>query len=95
MYRKKDASGGAKRLRRLEILLPEDHPIWACPKGRRGERIRELLDLALRLERGFDLLERRLARLEQAVKSEGCGRGAEQRSDAVQPDAAAWLRAWD
>jgi acyl transferase domain-containing protein len=54
--------GGGKK--RLDLWLPDDHPVWSFPKGQRSERVRELLDLALRLEKGFRLMEERLARLE-------------------------------
>lgn|GEM_PF-3387316 len=53
-----------KPRRRLDLSLPEDHPIWSYPRGRRSDRARELLDLALRLEHGFAALEERLARIE-------------------------------
>ena len=53
-----------KRWRRLDLTLPEDHPVWLYPRGQRSDRVRELLDSALRLERGFSLMEERLARLE-------------------------------
>jgi len=51
-----------KGLRRLDLWLPEDHPIWNLPSGRRAEKVRELLDLALRLEHGFDALRQDMTR---------------------------------
>ncbi|KYH30661.1 hypothetical protein [Neomoorella mulderi] len=50
--------------RRLDLWLPDDHPVWSFPKGDRSRKVRELLDLAMCLERGFGSLEARLGRLE-------------------------------
>lgn len=85
-----------KGLRRLEIWLPEVHPIWELPAGRRAEKVRELLDLALRLERGFDTLRQEIAALRDAVRQgEAAGNGAG-RPAAVSPDAAKrFLAAFD
>lgn len=38
-----------KSLRRLEVSLPEDHPIWNIPKGSRAAVAREWLDIGVRL----------------------------------------------
>lgn len=37
-------------LRRLEVWLPDTHPIFQVSPRQRSARIRELLDLALRLD---------------------------------------------
>lgn len=52
-----------KGLRRLDLWLPDNHPIWDLPPGRRAERARELIDLGLRLELGFDTLRQEIANL--------------------------------
>lgn len=67
-----------KRWRRLDLSLPENHPIWSYPRGQRSDRARELLDLALRLEQGFAILEERLTRIEtgQAARPPGEGQAA-------------------
>lgn len=59
-----------KGLRRLDLWLPEHHPIWSLPVGRRAERARELIDLGLRLERGFDALRRDVAGEIAALREE-------------------------
>lgn len=57
---------GRKGMRRLDLWLPEDHPIWRFPAGQRTQKVRELIDLGLRLEKGFDGLREEI----QAVKIE-------------------------
>lgn len=53
-----------KRLKRLEILLPEDHLIWSFAPGCRGPIIRAHLNLLPALEAQTKLLEKILRRLE-------------------------------
>ncbi len=36
-------------MRRLEIIIPEDHPVFAQPPGSRARVAREWLDLGVRL----------------------------------------------
>jgi hypothetical protein len=38
-----------KHLKRLDLLLPEEHPIFKCPKGKRSRVAREWLDIGARL----------------------------------------------
>lgn len=52
-----------KRLKRLEILLPDDHFIWSFEPGCRGPLVRAYLDLLPVLEAQAKLLEEVLARL--------------------------------
>lgn len=47
-------------LRRLEVRLPPDHPVFRFPPGKRSERVRELIDLGLRLEERLSSIERKL-----------------------------------
>ncbi|HHW44994.1 MAG TPA: hypothetical protein GXX25_14535, partial [Desulfotomaculum sp.] len=55
-----------KTLRRLELRLPVNHPVWLYPPGQRTARIREWIDLALRLEE-------RLARIEEKLDALAAG----------------------
>jgi len=67
MPRAKRPERFSKRLRRLDLSLPDDHPVWSYPTGERSRKVRELLDLALRFEQGFVLLGERLAGLKEAL----------------------------
>jgi hypothetical protein len=49
-----------KALRRLELRLPVNHPVWSCPPGKRAARIKEWIDLALKLEERLISLEEKL-----------------------------------
>lgn len=40
-------------LKDFHIKLPEDHVLFTLPKGKRGDRARELIELGLRLENHF------------------------------------------
>lgn len=51
-----------KGLRRVEFWLPVNHPIFSFPAGRRSERVRELVDLGLRLEQRLDALRQDVVR---------------------------------
>ncbi|MEW8958701.1 MAG: hypothetical protein AB2448_06260 [Moorella sp. (in: firmicutes)] len=56
-------------MKRLDIWLPYNHPIWDYPPGLRAKKAREWLDIAA-------MLEKRLARLEEkidAVLEHGAG----------------------
>lgn len=55
-----------KTLRRLELRLPVNHPVWSCPPGRRAARIKEWIDLALRLEERLMRIEEKLDALTAA-----------------------------
>ena len=83
-------------LRRLELRLPPDHPIWSLPPGQRAERAREYLDLAAYLERRFTALEERLERLEGLLR-EGriSNRLQEDTQEKRRPDPEVWLKAWE
>lgn len=47
-------------MKRLDIWLPYNHPIWDYPSGLRARKAREWLDIAA-------MLEKRLARLEEKL----------------------------
>ena len=49
-----------KALRRLELRLPVKHPVWSCPPGKRAARIKEWIDLALKLEERLISIEEKL-----------------------------------
>lgn len=38
-----------KPLRRLELRLPANHPVWSLPEGSRSKIVREWLDVGRRL----------------------------------------------
>lgn len=52
-------------LRRLELWLPVNHPIWSYPDGTRARVAASMLDLGLALEARLARIEERLARLEE------------------------------
>lgn len=56
-------------MRRLELRLPDDHPIWQVPEGKRAEAARRWLDLGREAELARESAEARLARLEEKVAS--------------------------
>ncbi|AKX95738.1 hypothetical protein MTHERMOG20_23500 [Moorella thermoacetica] len=49
-------------MKRLDIWLPYNHPIWDYPPGLRARKAREWLDIAA-------MLETRLARLEEKIEA--------------------------
>ncbi|MCF8022661.1 MAG: hypothetical protein K9L17_08225 [Clostridiales bacterium] len=55
--------------KRIEIYLPDDHPVLALPRGQRSQRIREALDLMDRLEKTLTSMDNRLARIEEKLNS--------------------------
>lgn len=63
LYRKKEAENVPEKRKRLEILLPETHPIWQVPRGKRAAFAAACLDMGARLA----AIEGRLASLEEAL----------------------------
>ncbi|MEW6448855.1 MAG: hypothetical protein AB1426_12380 [Bacillota bacterium] len=64
-----------KGLRRLELKLPDDHPIWSFPPRTRAPVARAYLDLIPELVAHSKLLEEalnRLERIERMLASGGC-----------------------
>jgi hypothetical protein len=49
-------------MKRLDIWLPYNHPIWDYQPGLRAKKAREWLDIAA-------MLEKRLARLEEKIEA--------------------------
>jgi len=84
-------------LRRLELRLPPDHPIWSLPPGQRAERAREYLDLAAYLEQRFTALEERLEKLEGLLREGTIAspRQEDQAQERRRPDPEVWLKAWE
>ncbi len=63
---------GAKGMKRLEIHVPEQHPIFNYPPGTRGMVAREWLDIGARIaaiEKQLSGIEDRLTGLERKVDS--------------------------
>lgn len=65
-----------KGLRRLDLRLPENHPIFAYPPGERTRVAREWLDIGARLSR----LEKKLEELEEKLAS-GVGQEKEKKGE--------------
>jgi len=95
-------------LRRLELWLPVDHPLWRYPSGTRARTAVTMLDAGMlsvqilaRLEERMDRLAEQIAglaeriiRIEEALKQgSGIGKGVGDDSK-VMPDPGAWLDAW-
>lgn len=38
------------KMKRIELLLPDDHPIWGYPRGVRRNKAVELLNMGLRID---------------------------------------------
>ncbi|MGB9782606.1 MAG: hypothetical protein ACPLSY_05005 [Moorellaceae bacterium] len=49
--------------RRLELWLPDGHPLWSLPPRTRSAYARALLDLGLMLEHRFSTVEKKLDHL--------------------------------
>lgn len=76
-----------KGLRRLDLWLPYNHPVFGYPAGVRAQVARDWLDLGMRLSG----IERRLAELEEALGN--CAeRGAERGAGRPGFDAASFAR---
>jgi len=75
---------GRKPLRRLELRLPVDHPVWDIPPGARATWVRAALDIAAKLDeisRRLDAIEGRLSGA--FLERHGGPAGAEQASGGV------------
>lgn len=58
----------AGKRRRLEVWLPEDHPVWELPEGQRAKVVRTILEAAFnRMVWPSSRLDERLARIEEAL----------------------------
>lgn len=83
--------------RRLEVLLPEDHPVWALPARVRAKVVRAVLDAAFRRAPWPDgALEERLAAIEaklEALEAKLGGAPVSDRQEEVPFDPAAFGRA--
>lgn len=53
--------------RRLDMLLPADHPLWGIPTGQRSETARRWLDLGFQSENYIEKLEQRLVIFEELL----------------------------
>ena len=62
--RRREVERTPKPLRRLELRLPESHPIFCFPDGSRAKVAAAWLDLAHFLTERFAVLEQRLADIE-------------------------------
>ena len=54
------------REKRITVTFPAGHPVWIYPPGQRATRIREWVDLALRLEEHLMSIEEKLDALAAA-----------------------------
>ncbi len=48
------------KLKRIELLLPADHPIWNYPKGLRRNKAVELLNTGLQIEDHLKRIEKKM-----------------------------------
>lgn len=62
--------------KRVEVYLPDDHPILLIPPGKRSQTIREALDLSVWLKEQLQILteqlenmNKRLVRVEEVIVS--------------------------
>lgn len=69
-----------KGMRRLDLWLPDNHPVFALPAGTRTPWVKEALDLLAFMDGRFAALEARLAALENRLAENpampGSGTGA-------------------
>lgn len=49
-----------KKLKRIELLLPEEHPVWEYPRGKRRAKAIELLNTGLQIERHLRRIDQKL-----------------------------------
>lgn len=82
-------------MRRFELWLPGDHPVFQFPARRRSARVRELLDLALRLDEHLRAIREAVEGVRAAVESGRCGCGAPSGEAAQADRAAAFLQAFE
>ncbi|CEP67145.1 Uncharacterized [Moorella glycerini] len=69
-------------LKRLEIRIPPDHPVFRYPPRLRGQVAREWLDLGMRLAG----IEERLARLEERGAAPPDPRDSSQNGNGIDPE---------
>lgn len=72
-------------LKRLEIWLPDNHPVWQYPPGQRAPMAREMLDLALYLEKRLRRLEEKLDTLSRSETTDG-GNSREDTTASINPE---------
>lgn len=60
-----------KGLRRLDLWLPDTHPIFQAPPRQRSAKARELLDLALRLDDHLRAIREAVEGVREAVQNGG------------------------
>jgi len=58
---------------KISVRFPAEHPVLKYPPGKRSQRVRELVDTALRLESILSSIDSRLARLEGILVSDPDG----------------------
>ncbi|NHM25975.1 hypothetical protein G7K71_02900 [Desulfofundulus sp. TPOSR] len=58
-----------KKRKRLEVLVPEEHPIWRVPKGSRTAFVVACLDLGTRMEEILAVVDARFATIEGRLVS--------------------------
>jgi hypothetical protein len=83
-------------MRRFEIMLPEDHPLWQIPPRLRAQAARRWLALGAEAEAAERGLEARLAALEARVAVlEAAARGEAREEPKAGIDPKAFLAAFD
>ncbi|MEW5763205.1 MAG: hypothetical protein AB1776_08410 [Bacillota bacterium] len=78
-------------MRRFELTLPEEHPLWRVPPRQRAATARRWLELGRQAEEKRQDLEERLARVEERLarlEAQGAAQtGVEDRGTRIDPNA--------
>lgn len=70
----------SKSLRRLDLRLPEDHPIFSVPAGSRNKTAQVLLDAGLFVREELKNIAERLERLERLLEARAGAESAKENS---------------
>lgn len=72
---------------KISVRFPANHPVLNCAPGKRSQRVRELVDMALRLEGILYSLDSRMARIEDILVAGPvtAGRPAPENNDEKKP----------
>lgn len=84
-----------KGLRRLDLWLPDTHPLFRVPPRQRSARVRELLDLALRLDDHLRAIREAIEGIRAAAESGRCGCSAPPGEPSQGDRAAGFLAAFE
>jgi hypothetical protein len=77
------------------VWLPDTHPVFQVPPRQRAAKLREWLDLALRLDDHLRAIREAVEGVREAVESGRCGCGASPGEPAQGDRAAGFLAAFE